>query len=107
MQPSHVHRISTEALHIYSVIIEQMSIKPIIVPHFQMLLALQIRFEIVQQPSISTEVIDEYSWPSTEVVLRTSEKTCTDYFALPDGRLLLDIQIYGLSIPGDDTFGSH
>ena len=84
-----------------------MPIKSIIMPHFQVFLALQIWFKIVEKPSILTKIINEHTRPSSEIEFRSSEKTCTDYLTFADWCLLFYIQVHSLSIPGCDSVGFH
>lgn len=78
-----------------------MAIEPIVVPHFKMLIALQIGLEDAQQSGIVSEVIDEDFGSSSKVELGACEERSTDDFSLADWSFLLDVEIHGFGIPGN------
>ena len=100
-----MHRISRKPSHIDPMVIEHMAIEAIVMPNFQIALALKIVLEVVDQPCILAEVVDEDPRSSAEIQLWPREEAGADNLPLPHRRLLLDIQIHSLSIPS--SYGSR
>ena len=62
-----MHGVTSETFYIDAVVVEYMTIKSIIVPHFQMLLALEVRLKVVYQSSIMPEIIHKNFWSSSKI----------------------------------------
>jgi hypothetical protein len=54
-----MHCIASKALHIDVMVIENVSVKSIVMPRFLVLFTFQIRLENIQQSGILTKVIDK------------------------------------------------
>lgn len=74
VQSGHLHGVSTEATHIDAVVEEEVSIEAVVVPHFLVLLTLQVFLEEIDQACILAEIIDEDPGASSEIELRTCEE---------------------------------
>jgi len=86
-----MHRVSPKPFYVDAMVVEHMPIKAIIVPHFQVLLILQIRLKVIDQACIFAKIIDKHTRPSSEIILRTSVERSTYYFPLANWSLLFSI----------------
>lgn len=96
-----MHGIPAKTLDIDAMVLEDMPIEPIIVPDLLVLLILQVWFKVMNQACIGSEIINKHFGPVAKIVLRPCKEGGTDYLALANRGLIFDIQVNGLSIPGD------
>ena len=69
-----MHCVAAEPSDVDAVIVENVAIEAIIMPHFLVLLAFQVILEDVKEASILAKVIDEYFWAVAEIQFRPREK---------------------------------
>lgn len=104
IQPGHVHGIATKSPHIDAMVVEHVTIEPIIMPYFLVLFILEILLKMVNQPRISAKIVDENFGAITEIVLRSCEKRCAYNFTFANRRLIFNIEVNSLSIPCNNIF---
>lgn len=102
-----MHCISTESSDINPMIVKYMPIKPIIMPNLLILLTFKIILKMINESCILSKVIYEHSWSIAEIVLRARKKWGSNNSTFSNWSLIFNVQIYGLSIPCNDSFSFH
>ena len=69
-----MHGVSAESLYIDSMVVKQVTIEPIIVPDFLVVLVLQIILEMIDKSCVLAKVVNENSRAVSKVILRTSKE---------------------------------
>ena len=72
-QSGHMHCISTEPFHFYSMIIYHMSIKPIIMEHFLVTLIFKILFQFLDQFITFSTIVNKHTWSFPKIYIRTNK----------------------------------
>lgn len=94
-----MHGISSKSSNIYSMIIKNMTIEPIIMPHFFILLILHIVFKIIEQSCIGTKIINKNFGSVSKIVLWSCKKWGANYLPFAHRWLIFYIQVHSLCIP--------
>ena len=103
LEPRHVHRVTSEALTVNAVIVQYVSIVAVIMPAFEILFVLKVRFELHQHVLAVREIVNEKARSVSEVDIGADEAGSTDTDAVADWSLLFGINPDCLSVPGVHT----
>ena len=91
LEAGHVHGISTKTFHINAVVPHDVSVEPIIMPHFPMLFVLKPGFENLQQFKSVVEIVNPQciarSIAETVIKVFSRIHTQTSHKTIPNGAL--------------------
>ena len=102
-EAGHVHGVSSEALHVDFVVVQDVSIEAVVVPDLVDAWVFEVVFEDVQDSQALSRVVQEKLRTRTEVHLGADEGRGTQDCALAHWRLLFYVHVGGLGVPGMDA----
>lgn len=93
-----MHRIPSNTLHINSMVVDDMPIETVVMPYFQVFLALEKWLINIYQPTVQPKVIYEQPWSIPEIHFRPCKDRQTDNLPPSHRNFFLHIQINSLRI---------
>jgi len=85
-------------------VINDMSVKSIVMPYFFVLVIFQIFFKQLDNIFVLGVIVYKKTGPTAEIDVRTAKGGRTDDFAFIDGGLYFWVDIYGFCVPTHYAF---